>query len=572
MPRIAPLATPLLLGTLASALAAQGPSARSYTGAQAEAGRSVYARSCAACHGADLQGGTAGAVAGTDFRVKWSAPERSLDELFTLIRTTMPRGREGSLAADEYLTVTAYLLERNGVIAGDRPLTADRTALASARLPIAGNAPVATAAATTPWNIRRVHPDYAEGPRGRTPIATGPSQAALLGAEQDPRDWLTHTRDLAGTRYSPLRQVTTRNVGRLRVACSFQVGEAGAFQPGPVVHQGTMYLTTTWSTIALDAATCRPKWRHDWEHSMTGNGPYRGVAIKVGRVVRGTGDGYLLALDAADGTLLWSRRIADANIGERITMPPIIHDDLIYIGPAVSENAIRGWVGAFRLDDGAPVWRFNIVPAPGEPGYDTWKHDNPFPVGGGGVWTPFAIDAARGLLHVAATNPAPDFPQELRGGTNLYTNSALALDLRTGKLVWYDQMVPNDDHDWDLTQIAPLYRATVDGRPRDLMATVGKDGILRVVDRETRQRLFATPVTTVENADAEVTREGTHACPGVLGGVEWNGPAYHPGANVLVTPAVDWCYTFFEAETINSCRDRTTSAARWSPIRMRRAG
>ena len=171
----------------------------------------------------------------------------------------------------------------------------------------------------------------------------------------------------------------------------------------------------------------------------------------------------------------------------------------------------------------------------------------PFPIGGGGVWTPFAIDAARGLLHVAATNPAPDFPEELRGGINLYTNSALALDLQTGRLVWYEQMVPNDDHDWDFTQIAPLYRARVDGRERELMATAGKDGILRVLDRASRERLFETPVTTIENADAPVTQQGTHACPGVLGGVEWNGPAYHPGANVLVTPAVDWCSTFFEA-------------------------
>ncbi len=423
----------------------------------------MYARSCAACHGGELQGATSSALASAEFRARWSSAERSLDDLYTLIRTAMPPGQQGSLTNDQYLAVTAYLLERNGVPAGAQRLIADRTLLARTRIPAmasaTGSATADTATVTTPWDIKRIVPDYQEGPRGRTPTGVGPSQAELLAAESGSRDWLVHGHDLAGTRYSALRQVTTRNANRLRVACSFQVGEGGSFQPGPIVHQGTMYLTTTWSTIALDAA---------------------------------------------DGKLLWSRRIADANIGERITMPPIIHDDLIYIGPAVSENAIRGWVGAFRLDDGAPVWRFNIVPGPGEPGYETWRHDMPFPIGGGGVWTPFAIDAARGLLHVAATNPAPDFPEELRGGINLYTNSALALDLQTGRLVWYEQMVPNDDHDWDFTQIAPLYRAPV-------------------------------------------TQQGTHACPGVLGGVEWNGPAYHPGANVLVTPAVDWCSTFFEA-------------------------
>ena len=352
-----------------------------YTREQADEGRGVYARSCAACHGGELQGATSSALASAEFRARWSSAERSLDDLYTLIRTAMPPGQQGSLTNDQYLAVTAYLLERNGVPAGAQRLIADRTLLARTRIPAmtsaAGSATADTATVTTPWDIKRIVPDYQEGPRGRTPTGVGPSQAELLAAESGSRDWLVHGHDLAGTRYSALRQVTTRNANRLRVACSFQVGEGGSFQPGPIVHQGTMYLTTTWSTIALDAATCRPKWRHDWEHSMTGGQAYRGVAIKDGRVVRGTADGYLLALDAADGKLLWSRRIADANIGERITMPPIIHDDLIYIGPAVSENAIRGWVGAFRLDDGAPVWRFNIVPGPGEPGYETWRHDMP---------------------------------------------------------------------------------------------------------------------------------------------------------------------------------------------------
>ena len=536
---------------LSTPLGAQSAAAVSFTKGQADQGRQVYARACGSCHGQQLTDGTAIPVAGAQFREKWSSPARSLDELFTLIRNTMPSGSAGSLSSDEYLMVMAYLLESNGMAAGERAFTADRAALASARLPAAATANATRApAAGTPWNVRRVVPDYQEGPRGRAPKASGPTQAELLAADRNASDWLTHTRDLAGTRYSPLSQIDTRNVSRLKVACSFQVGEQGGFQTGPVVYRGTMYITTGWVTMAIDAATCRPKWRHDWPHALAGNPTYRGVAIKDGRVVRGTADGYLLALDAEDGALLWSRRIADANIGERITMPPLIHEDLIYIGPAVSENAIKGWVGAFRLDNGERVWRFNIVPEPGEPGSETWKQPAGFPLGGGGVWTPASIDVQRGLLHVAATNPAPDFPADLRGGTNLYTNSALALHLETGKLAWYDQLVPDDDHDWDLTQVAPLYRAAVGGQQRDLMSTVGKDGIMRVIDRDTRKRIFETAVTTVENADAPVTKQGTHACPGVLGGVEWNGPAHHPGANVLVVPAVDWCSTYFVADTI----------------------
>jgi len=126
----------------------------------------------------------------------------------------------------------------------------------------------------------------------------------------------------------------------------------------------------------------------------------------------------------------------------------------------------------------------------------------------------------------------------------------IALDVRTGELAWYDQLVPADDHDWDLTQVSPLYRTRVNGEERDLIATVGKDGILRVIDRDSHERLFETPVTTIKNAEAPVTTVGTWACPGILGGVEWSGPAYNPGTNMLYTPAVDWCATFIMAEEV----------------------
>jgi alcohol dehydrogenase (cytochrome c) len=309
-----------------------------------------------------------------------------------------------------------------------------------------------------------------------------------------------------------------------------------------------MYVTAGLTTIAIDAATCRPKWRHEWRSAIPGlptGAANRGVAIAEGRVIRGTVDGYLVALDAATGRLLWARRVSDATRGELITMPPLIHDDLVYIGAAVSEFAIRGWIAAHRVSDGERVWRFNIVPEPGEPGAETWKQDSKLPIGGGAVWTPLSFDVARGLLYVPAANPAPDFPVALRGGTNLYTNSLVALDAKTGKLAWYDQLVPLDDHDWDLTQVSPQYRATARGKVRDLVATAGKDGHLRVIDLETHERIFETPLTTITNAEAPVTKQGTHACPGIFGGVQWNGSAWSQPGNLLVTPAVDWCATFF---------------------------
>jgi len=171
-------------------------------------------------------------------------------------------------------------------------------------------------------------------------------------------------------------------------------------------------------------------------------------------------------------------------------------------------------------------------------------------MGGGAIWTPMSMDAEAGILFVAAGNPSPDYPAAVRGGDNLYTNSVVALDARTGTLDWYRQLVPSDDHDWDLTQVSPLFTGRVDGRRRKLLATVGKEGVLRLLDRDTHDVLWETAVTTRENADAPVTSKGTHACPGSLGGVEWNGPSYSPDTRMLYTPAVDWCGTFFAADTV----------------------
>jgi alcohol dehydrogenase (cytochrome c) len=257
-----------------------------------------------------------------------------------------------------------------------------------------------------------------------------------------------------------------------------------------------------------------------------------------------------VAIDAANGQLLWARQVAKPSQGETITMAPMIFEDLVIIGPAGSENKVQGWVGAFRLTDGTPVWRFNTIPQAGEPGAETWQVQPGIPVGGGGVWTSPTLDTTRGEVYVAVGNPAPDFPKDLRSGKNLYTNSVIALDVRTGALRWYDQLVTPDFHDWDVTQATPLVTVKDGARTRDVLVTSGKDGLLRTIDRQTHERLHETPVTTRENVDLPLTGAGVHACPGVLGGVEWSGSAYDPGTGLLFTPAVDWCSTFALSEPV----------------------
>ncbi len=372
----------------------------------------------------------------------------------------------------------------------------------------------------------------------------GPTQAQLNAAHENTTDWLHSNHDYGGQRFVDLQIIHRDNVTSLRPVCMYQTGYSGGFQTSPVVYDGVMYLTAGNSTMAIEATTCRLRWRHNWP---TGRGNQRGVALKEGKVVRASRDGHLLALDADTGELLWETTAADREKFESFAMPPVVYEDLVIIGPAGSERGVRGWVGAFRLEDGEPVWKFNTVPLPGEPGAETWSDIESELIGGGAVWTPFSLDPRAGLVFVPVANPAPDFYDDARLGDNLYTSTMVVLDARSGQLRWYYQAVPHDTHDWDLTQASPLFAGTVNGQRRQLVTTAGKDGLLHVLDRETHEHLFEVPVTRRENTGAPLTVEGVRACPGVLGGVQWNGPAYNPGLNMLYTPAVDQCGTYQKA-------------------------
>jgi alcohol dehydrogenase (cytochrome c) len=470
---------------------------------------------------------------GPVFLRKWTVPERSLGDLLYLIRTTMPYGAPASLPRQEYADVLAYLLQGNGTAAGQVEL--------SPELPVLDQL-------SFPRGVDRTHspqPARALGASLAAQERRGPTQEELNRAHENANDWLYATHDYLGRRYAELAQITPENAHQLRPACVYQAATPGAFHTNPLVYQGSMYFTTRYDVIALDAQTCRPRWR--WSAGSPNDfrsQANRGVALKAGRLVVGTADGRLVALDAETGTVLWDRQSANKQIRELFTMPPLIFEDLVIIGPAGSEYGIRGWVGAFRLSDGEPVWRFNVIPLPGEPGSETWHIPESAEHGGGATWTPFSLDPRAGRLYVSTTNPAPDFAAQVRPGENLYTNSLVVLDARTGKLLWYKQLTAGDTHDWDLTQAGPLFSAPIDGKMRDLVAAAGKDGVLRVLDRRTHEILHETPVTTRKDVELPLTPEGVHACPGSLGGVQWNGAAYHPRTNLLYVPSVDWCSTF----------------------------
>jgi alcohol dehydrogenase (cytochrome c) len=373
-----------------------------------------------------------------------------------------------------------------------------------------------------------------------------PASSQDLASKLNDGDWGYVDHDLAGTRYSPLKQITAKNVSQLVKVCAYSFPDKEPSQTAPIVSAGRMYVTTAHYTVAVDGADCHLIWSSTWtprEHEPANT--HRGAALADGKIIRGTGDGFLVALDARDGHTIWTKQIADPKEGYFISMAPLVHGNLIYIGPAGAETAARGWVGAFRVSDGEQVWRFNIVPEDGEPGADTWGPDAAARRhGGGNLWTPMSFDLQRNLLYVPGGNAAPDFYDDDRPGDNLYTNSLIALDAATGRLSWYRQFIPHDVHDYDVTHVAPVFTTTISGSRRNVIASTGKDGLLRLLDRDSKDTIYSVPFTNRANADAPITRTPLHVCPGTLGGQEWNGSAYYEKQNMLIVPATDWCAEF----------------------------
>lgn len=415
----------------------------------------------------------------------------------------------------------------------------------------------------------------------------GPTQIELNAAASNATDWLHANHDYGGQRFVDATGINRDNARSLQPTCVYRLRDRNPFHANPVVYRGVMYVTSPYATIALDAVTCRERWRHDWKAKARELAPHNGgVAVKSGKVIRGTRDGYLIAIDADTGRLLWERAAANPAQRETFTMPPVIFENVIIIGPAGNEVPIRGWVGAFSLDSGEPLWRFHTMPRAGEAGADTWGSTEML-TGGGAVWTPFSLDPHRALVFIPVGNASPAFNGDVRPGANLYTNSLVVLDARTGKLMWHYQASPHDTHDWDLTQVSPIFSADVKGKRRLLVAVVGKEGLLRVLDTESREHLYEVAVTRRQNTDVPITVDGVHVCPGPLGGVQRNGPAFNPRTNMLYVAAVEWCGLFKKSETpvhivgqeylggawIPDARDRargwltavdaTTGAVRW---------
>lgn len=357
----------------------------------------------------------------------------------------------------------------------------------------------------------------------------------------DNTNWLSYNHNVNGQRFVPLDQINRENAKDLAKVCSLKVDKVGAFHTSVLHVDGMLYFTTATDTIAVDSTNCDLKWRHHHEEQELEINTIRvnrGVAYANGVLYRGTVDSYLLAIDALTGETVWSHQVGDPQVGEFFSSSPQIYQGLVIVGAAGSDWGIKGRMMAYDALTGKEVWRFNTIPRAGEPGSESWVVADSARFGGGGTWTTYTIDISEGEVFIPVGNPSPDLLPDVRPGENLYTDSLVVLDANTGKLKWYHQLLSNDGQDLDLGAAPVLYWNSKGER---MVGFGSKDGFLYAVNRETKERVFRTQITTIKNPGVKPTSEGIEVCPGPLGGVEWNGPAYDKKHQALVVGTVDWC-------------------------------
>lgn len=353
----------------------------------------------------------------------------------------------------------------------------------------------------------------------------------------DGSSWLSYNGPYSGDRFSPLQQINDGNAVDVNEVCRVRVGDLGSFQSGLVLVDGRMFLTTPQATIAMDPITCEILWKRI-DGPLVPGLSNRGVAVWNDKVIRGTLDARLIAIDAATGRDVWSRPVIDSVVGAYISAAPTVWNGRIFVALANGDLGIRGQAFAFDAETGAKLWTFNLIPQKGEFGADSWSGSSA-EHGGGGSWTTIAVDPEAGEIFVPVGNPGPTFNARTRKGANLFTNSFVVLDAQSGKLKWWFQLQPNDAHDWDLGAAPMLYTAP-DGRK--MVVVAAKDGYAYGIDRQTHKLSFKTALLpTYKNTNADLTPAGVETCPGPQSGVHWNGPALDKINRNILVGTVSWC-------------------------------
>ncbi|WP_375594986.1 PQQ-dependent dehydrogenase, methanol/ethanol family [Algihabitans albus] len=404
----------------------------------------------------------------------------------------------------------------------------------------------------------------------RSAVGAIDTQAIITNAEQT-RNWLNYGLDYAETRYSRLDGIDTENVGELGLAWSYDLQSRRGVQATPIVVDGVMYVTASWSVVhALDAVTGTPLWTYDPEvpAEFAARGccdvVNRGVAVYQGKVFVGAYDGHLDALDAATGERLWRvDTIENREMAYTVTGAPRVIDGKVIIGNGGAEFGVRGYVSAYDVETGEMAWRWYTVPGdPSKPfeneamarAAETWDPSAEYwKAGGGGtVWDAMAYDPELNLLYIGTGNGSP-WNQHLRspaGGDNLFLASIVALDPDTGDYVWHYQNTPGDTWDYTSTQHIILADLEIGGELRQVLMQAPKNGFFYVIDRATGEFISAEPFVEVTWAtgfnedgrpiEADGARSRTEpweTIPSAYGAHNWHPMSFNPETGLVYIPA-----------------------------------
>ena len=395
---------------------------------------------------------------------------------------------------------------------------------------------------------------------------------SVVKAVSDPNGWAVAGHDYGNTRFSPLTQITSENVGKLQLAYSLSLASLRSNESSPVVIGDTLYVTTSWGpkyVYAINAATGAPKWAYqpdipdDVLQYACCDVNNRGVAYADGKIFIGRLDGKLTALDAASGKELWTSKVVDYKQGSVITSPPLVVRDKIITGFGGGEYGVRGALLAFDLNNGKLLWQTYTVPGPGEPGSDTWKGDTGLH-GGGAAWLVGSYDAKTDTVYWGTSNPGPWNTGVRSTGdgnfgklTNLYTASTLAIDPNTGKIKWHIQGTPADAWDYDGVNELLLTDLKIGGADTPVLMKADRNGFFFVANRETGKMISAEKyvfanwakkfdISTMRAEEDPDKRPGPghpakDICPNLIGGKNWQPMSFNPQTGLVYIPANNVC-------------------------------
>jgi alcohol dehydrogenase (cytochrome c) len=415
-----------------------------------------------------------------------------------------------------------------------------------------------------------------------------PVTAERLRMPED-SDWLMVRRTYNGWGYSLLAQVTPQNVARLQPVWVLATGVNNGHEAAPIVNNGVMFVATPGSqVIAIDVKTGIVLWRYRRqlpEDVIFAHPTSRGVALYGDKVFLASGDAVLIALNARTGKEVWTTKVAENQNGYYMTLAPLVASGKVMVGASGGELGVRGFVAAFDPDTGKEQWRVYTVPAPGEPGSETWPQGDQWKTGGGSVWVTGNYDPETNLAFWGVGNGGP-WMGDQRPGNNLFTASTIAIDVATGKIKGYHQYNPNESWDWDEVSPPILVDYQRNGRTVQGLIDVARDGYLWFLERTSssinfiegkpyvKQNVFKSlnPQTGLPDVDPEHkpgTGKTIDFCPSHWGGKNWPPIAFSPKTRMIYIPANENLCATFTARKIEYSAGRpytgTTSTLTMAP-------